>query len=543
MDSRGLRAYRAKRRFEKTPEPATDRRASKGKRRIFVVQKHAARRLHYDLRLELEGVLKSWAVPKGPSLDPAVKRLAVMVEDHPLEYRKFEGVIPEGNYGAGAVMIWDRGFYHHPSGVAGRGGEKLLLAGLEKGDLKFVLHGEKLRGEFALVRTAKDDRSWLLIKKRDRYAEPADVLGEKRSVASGRTLEEIAAPAGRQRLPRARLDRIRLREALEDRDLLAAPAAPLPRGIRPMLATAVARPFDDADWIFEVKWDGYRAVAEVAGGNVALTSRNLRALDDRFPAIADALRGLGAAAVLDGEIVVLDDRGRPDFQRLQHYAASPAGRLVYCVFDLLHLDGRDLTGLPLAKRKELLEKILPRAPEIRFSDHVRGEGRLFFEAARKQGLEGIMAKHAGSRYRPGLRSRQWLKIKTRLTQDAVIAGFTQPRGARKQFGALVLGAFADGELTYIGHVGAGFDAKSLREVRARLEPLVRKRSPFSSAPAVDEAATWVKPELVCEVAFAEWTKDGVMRQPVFLRLREDKAPREAVRERPATSPGAEERRQ
>jgi bifunctional non-homologous end joining protein LigD len=528
----GLKAYVAKRTFAKTPEPAPGRRAPQQVHRVFVVQKHAARALHYDLRLELQGVLKSWAVPKGPSLDPSVRRLAVMVEDHPLDYRDFEGVIPEGNYGAGAVIVWDKGLYHHPSVQEGEDGEKLLLEGLEKGDLKFVLHGEKLRGEFALVKTAKDDRSWLLIKKRDRYATPEDVLTENRSVASGRTLEQTAAPAGGPALPGAKVERIRLREALEDRELRAAPRAPMPRGLRPMLATAVAQPFDDPDWVFEVKWDGYRAVAEVGGGEAALHSRNLLALNERFPAIADALRKLDVEAVLDGEIVVVDDRGQPDFQMLQHHGTPRAGRLVYYVFDLPHLDGRDLTGLTLLKRKELLEKILPRSPQLRFSDHVRGEGRLFFEAAGKKGLEGIVAKHSRSRYQPGVRSRQWLKVKLRLTQDAVIAGFTEPRGTRRHFGALVLGAFAGKQLTYIGHVGGGFDARTLREIRGRLDPLVRKRSPFRQAPAVNEPVTWVKPELVCEVAFAEWTEDGVMRQPVFLRLREDKTPGEAVLERP-----------
>ncbi len=542
MSGKRLGAYAAKRRFEKTPEPAPGRRIAREQRRVFVVQKHAARALHYDLRLELRGVLKSWAVPKGPSLDPSVKRLAVMVEDHPLDYQDFEGVIPEGNYGAGAVIVWDRGLYRHPSAEEGESGEKRLLEGLSKGDLKFALHGEKLRGEFALVKTAKDDKSWLLIKKRDRYATTADVLAENRSVASGRTLEEIAASAGGPSLPRAKVERIRLREALEDRDVQAAPQAPRPRGLRPMLATAAAKAFDDPEWLFEVKWDGYRAVAEVGGGAVALRSRNQLALNEKFPSIAEALRKLDVEAVLDGEIVVVDDRGRPDFQRLQHYGASRAGQLVYYVFDLPHLDGHDLTGLPLLKRKELLEKILPRSPEVRFSDHVRGEGRLFFDAVRKKDLEGMVAKHAGSRYQAGVRSRQWLKVKRRPTQDAVIAGFTAPRGARRHFGALVLGAFEGDELAYIGHVGGGFSAKTLREVRERLEPLIRKKGPFRPAPALNEPVTWVKPELVCEVAFAEWTADGVMRQPVFLRLREDKAPREAVRERSGVVERMEERR-
>jgi bifunctional non-homologous end joining protein LigD len=541
VTSRRLKAYEAKRRFGETPEPPPGRGTSKEKHRVFVVQKHQARALHYDLRLELGGVLKSWAVPKGPSLDPSVKRLAVMVEDHPLDYQDFEGIIPKGSYGAGTVIVWDRGLYRHASLEQGNDGEKRLAEGLTKGDLKFVLHGEKLRGEFALVKTAKDDTSWLLIKKKDRYATPENVLAEDRSVASGRTLEEIAAPAEAPSALHAKASSARLREALEDRDLREAPVAPMPRRMRPMLAGTVAKPFDDPDWIFEVKWDGYRAVAEIGGGDVSLHSRNLLALNGRFPSIAEALRGFDGSAVLDGEIVVLDDRGQPDFQMLQNHRASRAGHLVYYVFDLPYLQGHDLTSLPLVKRKGLLEKVLPDVPGIRFSDHVREEGRLFFDAAGKKGLEGIMAKHSQSRYQPGVRSPQWLKVKRRLTQEAVIAGFTEPGGSRRHFGALVLGAFEGDELVYIGNVGGGFGAGSLREVSERLGPLIRKKCPFRTTPAMKAPVTWVKPELVCEVAFAEWTEDGVMRQPVFLRLRDDKAPRETVRDRPEASHRAKER--
>jgi bifunctional non-homologous end joining protein LigD len=541
MTRERLKAYAAKRRFEKTPEPPPGRRIAKEKHRVFVVQKHAARALHYDLRLELEGVLKSWAVPKGPSLDPSVRRLAVMVEDHPLDYQDFEGVIPKGSYGAGTVIVWDRGLYDPPALEAGADSEQFLLRGLNKGDLKFVLHGEKLRGEFALVKTAKDDKSWLLIKKRDRYVTPQDVLAEDRSVASGRTLEEIAGVAGAASVSQEQADRSRLREVLKNRDLRAAPVAPLPRSLRPMLATTAAKPFDDPDWLFEVKWDGYRAVAEVNHSDVVLHSRNLRPLNERFPAIAAALRKLEVEAVLDGEIVVLDDRGRPDFQMLQNYRVSRAGHLVYCVFDLPYLQGHDLTRLPLIKRKELLQGILPSLPDVKFSDHVPAEGRLFFDAVKKQGLEGIMAKHSQGRYQAGVRSPQWLKVKQRPTQEAVIAGFTEPSGTRTHFGALVLGVFEANRLVPIGHVGGGFDARSLREIRERLAPLIRKKSPFSAAPAVNAPVTWVKPELVCEVAFAEWTADGALRQPVFLRLREDKSPREVVREKPVPIPTTKER--
>lgn len=497
---------------------------------MFVVHKHAARTLHYDIRLELEGVLKSWACPKGPSLDPSVKRLAVMVEDHPFDYGDFEGVIPEGNYGAGSVIIWDRGVYSHPSTKDRNESEQLLLEGLRKGDLKFVLAGEKLRGEFALVKTGKDGKSWLLLKKKDRYATGRDILGENRSVVSDRTLEEVLEAGATEASGPKQLERIRLREALESRELKDAPLEPMPTAIRPMLATPAAEPFDHPDWLFEVKWDGYRAMAGIRDGNVELYSRNLLSLKRMFSPIIDELRKFGFEAVLDGEIVVVDDRGQPDFQLLQNYRKTGSGHLIYYVFDLLHFQGHDLTGLPLLRRKELLKRILPAAPNIRFSDHVGKEGVLFFNVAREKGLEGVVAKHSQSTYQMGARSRQWLKLKTRLTQEGVIAGFTEPRGGRGYFGSLVLGQFEGDELIYIGHSGGGFAHKDLQEIRARLDPLIRKECPFKVEPKTNTPATWVKPELVCEVTLSGWTGDGLMRHPVFLRLREDKAAGEVVRE-------------
>jgi len=526
-----LREYASKRQFGKTPEPKPSPR-SRGGRRIFVVQKHAARALHYDLRLELEGVLKSWAVPKGPSLDPALKRLAVQVEDHPLAYADFEGVIPEDQYGAGSVIVWDRGHYRHPSARDEEESGKLLLDGFNRGNLKLVLEGEKLRGEFALVKTSRDGKSWLLLKKKDRYAAGDDVLKENRSVLSGKSLEDLIEGEGSKSFRRKRLSRIRVREALENADLENAPAGPMPHGIRPMLATLAREPFDDPDWLFEVKWDGYRAVAEIRKGGVSLYSRNLLSLDKKYPPIVDALRKLGFEAVLDGEIVVADDAGRPDFQRLQHYRDSRGGHLLYCVFDLLHFGGRDLTGLSLARRKEILKGILPAVPGIRFSDHVWKEGILFYRAARDKGLEGIVAKHSRSVYEAGRRSRQWLKVKTRLTQEAAIAGFTAPGGSRRGFGALVLGAYEGNELRYIGRVGTGFAANDLKEIREKLEPLIRRDCPFPAEPETRGDVTWVEPERVCEVALSGWTADGLMRHPVFRGLRDDKSAREAVPEVP-----------
>ena len=533
MTNRGLKEYASKRKFGKTPEPKPDLR-HKADRLIFVVHKHAARALHYDLRLELAGVLKSWAVPKGPTMDPSLKRLAVMVEDHPFDYKDFEGVIPEGNYGAGSVIIWDRGFYHHPSGGDRKESEKRLLDGLRKGNMKFVLAGEKLQGEFALVKTGKDGKSWLLLKKKDRYAIQGDILRENRSVVSNRTLEEVfRAKPGKSSI--RKMDRIRLREVLEMEDLKDEPVKPMPHNIEPMLATLGNEPFDHPDWIFEVKWDGYRAIAEIREGDVSLYSRKRTSLNKKFLPIVESLHKFRFEAVLDGEIVVVDDQGHPDFQMLQNYQKSGSGHLLYYVFDLLYFQGHDLTNLPLLRRKELLKKILPSSPKIRFSDHVSKEGVSFFNVVKEKGLEGIIAKHSQSAYRMGRRSRQWLKMKTRLTQEGVIAGFTEPSGGRKVFGSLVLGVFERGDLIYIGHSGGGFSSKDLKEIREKLDPLIQEKCPFKVEPKTNAPVTWVKPKLVCEVTLSGWTEEGIMRQPAFLRLREDKAARDVVRERPLRS--------
>src|SRR5512143_1505265 len=308
----GLKDYTSKRKFKKTPEPKPGPHP-KGNHLIFVVQKHAARSLHYDLRLELEGVLKSWAVPKGPSLNPSVKRLAVQVEDHPLDYKDFEGSIPKGNYGAGRVIVWDRGFYHHPSASDGKESGRFLREGLKKGDLKFVLEGEKLKGEFVLVKTRKDEKSWLLLKKKDRYATTTDILKKNRSVLSAKTLEDVADGNPRKSFRSIKRNQDRLREAIKGEDLRGAPVRPMPKGIKPMLASSIEEPFDDPDWIFEMKWDGYRAIAVIRDGDVSLYSRNGTSLSKKFSPILDTLREFGFAAVLDGEIVVVDDRGYPGF--------------------------------------------------------------------------------------------------------------------------------------------------------------------------------------------------------------------------------------
>lgn len=526
-----LTEYTAKRRFGRTPEPPPDRAESKGGLR-FVVHKHAARALHYDLRLELDGVLKSWAVPKGPSLDPSVKRMAVMVEDHPLAYGDFEGLIPEGNYGAGSVIIWDRGTYRYPAVQDEQENRKLLGEGLRKGNLKFVLEGGRLHGAFALVRMGKDGKSWLLMKKKDRYAGDGDLLKENRSVVSHKTLEDMLGEGREDAFRLRKTDLIRLREAEERGDLKDAPIRPMPHGVMPMLAAAAAGPFNHPDWIYEVKWDGYRAIAEISGDGVSLSSRNGTSFNRKFAPIVDALRKIGADAVLDGEIVVVDGQGRPDFQRLQHYQASGAGHLLYYLFDMLHFEGHDLTGLPLIRRKELLKSMLPSSARLRFSDHVVGEGVLFYRVSQQRGLEGIIAKHTQSAYEPGARTREWLKVKARRTQEGVIAGFTAPGGGRRHFGSLVLGVYEGGSLVPIGSVGSGFTEKDLQSIHSQLEPLARAESPFPVPPGTNAPVAWVRPELVCEVELAGWTEDGSMRQPVFLRLREDKTARDVVRERP-----------
>jgi bifunctional non-homologous end joining protein LigD len=523
----GLKEYAAKRRFDKTPEPEPAS-APESHRLVFVVHKHAARALHYDLRLELGGVLKSWAVPKGPTLDPGAKRLAVMVEDHPLDYKDFEGVIPAGNYGAGSVIIWDHGWYRHPLARDDRENEQLLLAGLKKGDLKFILNGEKLRGEFALVKMRQDEKSWLLLKK-GHPAAGGDILLQNRSVASGRPLEELLAKEEPGTFRQVKLRQIRRHEAEESEQSL--PTAPMPHRVKPMLATTGKEPFADPDWLFEVKWDGYRAVAEIGEGTVALYSRNLLPLEQKFPPVVAELRRFGFEAVLDGEIVVVDSQGKADFELLQNYNTTGRGHLVYYVFDLLHLQGHDLTGLPLGTRKELLKRMLPPLAHVRVSDHIVGDGILFFKAAAAKGLEGIIAKHGQSRYEIGLRSRQWLKLKTRQTQEGIIAGFTAPRGGRRHFGTLVLGVYEKGELVCIGHAGGGFSTGELATIRSTLEPLIQEECPFDRCPEAGQPVTWVRPELVCEVVFQGWTAEGVMRQPVFSRMREDKAPHDVVRER------------
>jgi bifunctional non-homologous end joining protein LigD len=553
----GLNEYKKKRSFNKTPEPKGDKKGLNGALH-FVIQKHAASRLHYDFRLEMQGVLKSWAVPKGPSLNPEDKRLAMMVEDHPYDYKDFEGIIPPGNYGAGTVIVWDEGTYEPYVPVEGdrKQQEKELLKELHRGDLKFVLHGKKVKGAYALVHIkGREENAWLLIKKKDKYAKDIDITKKDKSVQSGMKLEQVAKESTNEWQSNRKTKSSKsksVKSVKSSKSVVSKSSKPpvkkkpapvaglpdkgrkakIPSGIAPMLATLTDKPFDDDDWLFEIKWDGYRALSYIQKGKVELLSRKNLSFNAKFSPVAQALKELGAEAVLDGEIVSVNSEGKGDFQLLQQWQKTGKGQLLYYVFDILWLNGKSLVDLPLTERKEILKSILPENDIIRFSDHIVGKGKEFYEEASRQGLEGIMAKKADSTYSPDVRTRQWLKIKTHRRQEAVICGFTEPRRSRKYFGALVLGVYENGELKYAGHTGTGFTEKLQADVYKKLKPLIAKETPFDKKPKTNMPCTWVKPKLVCEIKFGEWTQENIMRIPVFLGLREDKNPKEVTREKP-----------
>lgn len=544
-----LEVYKEKRNFKQTPEPAGKKKAATNELK-FVIQRHAASHLHYDFRLEMDGVLKSWAVPKGPSLNPQDKRLAMMVEDHPFDYRTFHGVIPEGNYGAGIVEIWDEGTYQAIGSEDRKESEKLLLEELKKGSLKFVLHGKKLKGEFALVKIKNNnstkDNAWLLIKHKDSYATEDAYNSEdyvpvnskiikkdasvKKSSAKKTTTKAVAKnePASKKKVPSAQIKKIK-----QGKD-------PMPHEVKPMLAKLKETPFDSPDWIFEIKWDGYRAIAEIGNGKVELYSRNLISFNHKYKTIVDTLKTFGHNAVLDGEVVVLNADGTSSFQMLQQYDEKPSPNLCYCVFDILYLDGRDLRDLTLLERKEILKQVFPDLSNLKYSDHIENNGIQFFELAKKNKLEGIMAKRADSTYRLGSRSDQWIKLKIIKAQEAIICGFTAPRNSRQHFGALILGAYEKGRLVYIGHTGGGFNGALLASTQKLMNPLIQTDSPFDVKIKTNEKVTWVKPKLVCEIAFAEWTGDGHMRQPIFQGMRIDKKASEVVRELPTVTDPTED---
>ncbi len=528
MASRDLEEYRRKRDPGATPEPFGGPSPAGGSR--FVVHKHSARRLHYDLRLLIDGVLKSWAVPKGPSVRSHEKRLAVHVEDHPLEYGDFEGVIPEGNYGAGPSIVWDTGRFRLVKPEPAR-------EQIERGKLEFELFGFKLRGRWTLARMSGKDKEWLLLKKADAYAGEAEPTERfPASVLSGLTVEELRD--GPQRIET-------LRRRLTE---LGAPRADIaPRGELVMLATLVEAPPTDPDWLFEIKYDGVRVLAHRADDQVELRGRSGQVVTSRYPEVAAALRALPLARfLLDGEIVALDDAGRSSFQRLQERmgltrpadverarAEVPVGMIA---FDALGLDGRDLRRLPLETRKECLKLLAPARGVVSYGDHVAGQGAEFLAAACEQRLEGVIAKKRDSLY-VSRRSRDWLKIKCLLEQEFVIGGYTVPQGTRAHFGALHLGLYEDGQLVYVSKVGTGFDDRTLALVSEKLRPLARATSPFARGTPTGRGHHWVEPRLVCQVRFTEWTRDGGIRHPAFLGLRDDKRPEDCVREGSGGVPG------
>ncbi len=535
-----LATYAKKRDFSKTPEPsgATGARGSRAKAPRFVVQMHRASRLHYDFRLEADGVLKSWAVPKGPSFDTREKRLAMAVEDHPLDYRDFEGTIPKGNYGAGEVIVWDRGTYRLLEGTS-------VADQIAKGSLKFEMSGEKLHGTFALVHIkgrGGEENAWLLIKERDEFVDPAwRIEDHAESVKSGKTLGEIARDVSSPQWTSSRPV-----ETPEKRRSAARELEPLPTIESPMLATAIDDAFDDPKWLFELKWDGYRALVTIdRTGAVSIASRSGKDFTPVFPELA----GLASAfserpLIVDGEIVVLDDDGHASFsalqERLDRFGRNDPNKraVTLVVFDLLYGNGRDLRGEPLETRKAALETLLTGEGPVMLSKHVLKDGKALFELAEKGGLEGIVGKKRDSTY-VSRRSREWIKVKALVRQEVAIGGWTEGRGSRDHFGALLAGVYEDGEFVYAGSVGTGFDAKKLAMIAEKLAPLERKTSPFAVTPKTETRAHWVSPTLVAEVAFTEWTRDGSMRHPVFVALRVDKDPREIVRERIKAARGDE----
>ncbi|HLW54486.1 MAG TPA: DNA ligase D [Candidatus Angelobacter sp.] len=511
-----LEEYRRKRVFTKTPEPPPA--VEQGKDNRFFIQRHSATRLHYDLRLEMDGVLKSWALPSGPTLDPKIKRLAVHVEDHPLDYGNFEGTIPAGNYGAGKVILWDRGTYELL-------GDKSRDEQWKAGDLKLRFHGQKLLGDFALVRTkrtvgsgAKKKEEWLLIKKQDFAVRPGwNPEDDIRSVLQA--TEDLATIEGAEK-------------------------AAMPVKLEPMLAVLGDKLPSGTDWLYEVKWDGYRALCFLSGGKLRMVSRRGNNMDKQFPEVCEALLAAVKAetAIVDGEVVAVDENGIPSFQLLQNRTGFrkavntgvKAQALGFFAFDLIYLNGYDLRKAALIDRRRLLQSILLPSNTVRYSDHFAGKGEELLEAVRARGLEGIVAKRADSRYE-SRRTSTWIKLKVTNQQDFVVCGFIE--GEREYFGALVLGYYREDdkkkkELVYAGNVGSGFTQQSLKSVHESLQPLITKKPTLSDVPKEIGQVTWVKPELVCVVKFNSWTDDMRLRAPVFQGMRMDASPEDTVPEVP-----------
>ncbi len=513
-----LEEYNKKRKFEDTPEPEGEVQKNEGKL-IFVIQRHSASRLHYDFRLEMDGVLKSWAVPKGPSLNPQDKRLAMMTEDHPYSYKDFEGTIPEGNYGGGEVEIWDSGTYEPLEKVEGKSDDLIMRHELHKESLKFVLHGKKVKGEFALVKikNSKDGNAWLLIKHKDKFALDEYDSEEHVPKKSKVTLREENRPSKKKVKTPAK-------ESKTFRNYTPALIGEkkLKDFIKPMLAQSEEKAFDHKDWVFEIKWDGYRAVSDLREKEIQLYSRNGLSYSDKFSKITKALEKQTHQMVLDGEIVAFNSEGKPDFQTLQKIGENPDLAMTYQVFDLLWLNGHSTENLTLIQRKELLKEALIENEVIKYCEHIQEKGIDFFDQIKKMDLEGMIAKKADSTYSEGVRSSDWLKIKFQNTDDVLICGFTEPNGGRKNFGAIILGTYIDGKLEYCGHAGTGFSDKTLDSLFKLFKPLIVENCPFNTVPKTNAPATWLQPELVCEIKYTEKTKEGIFRHPVFMGLRSDK---------------------
>ena len=507
-----LSIYNKKRNFEATAEPIGEKKKST-KKLIFVVQKHAASHLHYDFRLEMDGVLKSWAVPKGPSMNSGEKRLAMMVEDHPYDYKDFEGNIPKGHYGAGNVIVWDNGTYimaedEQPT-------KKALLEGLQKGHLSLVLKGKKLKGAFSLIRLkGKQENAWLLLKKEDQFASKADILRNDKSVLTKMTLEELEKKNELTTASPEEEKKTSIRYKSKEEKI---------RFIPPMLAETSEKSFNRKNWFFEIKYDGYRTIATVEKKAVQLFSRNKLSFNTQFESIAADLKQLPHDVVLDGEVVI-EENGQSNFQLLQSFQKTKKGILKYYVFDILNLDGHDTTALTLRERKELLKILLNKQnlKTVHFAEHVEESGIAFFEHAIQQNFEGIIAKDANSPYRVGRRSSEWLKLKITKNDEAVIVGYTEPKGSRNYFGALVLAQYKGKTWQYIGNCGTGFNESTLKSLFAKFGSLQQSESALNEKIKLTSKVQWLRPELVCQVKFTEWTQNQHLRHPVFLGLRVDK---------------------
>lgn len=574
----GLTKYREKRNFNESPEPTGGKPCNEKLR--FVIQKHDASHLHYDFRLEMEGVLKSWAVPKGPSTDITVKRLAMLVEDHPYDYRTFEGIIPSG-YGTGTVIVWDEGYYE-PSDIklkTKKEQDKELRKQLSKGKLKIILHGKKLKGEYALVKAhGRGENGWLLIKLEDKYASEKDITLKEKSVMSNKTLAQVektttnfyGSKRAKESISKSKKEtslneRKDVRLASEknakekfvgntvkaknesakikniDMYLSKTRKIKFPATLKPMLATLVDKPFEQEGWMYEIKWDGYRAVAFINNGKVELKSRNDKSFNKKFYAVYDALLKWDINAIVDGEIVVLDDNGKSNFGALQNWRSEADGELLFYAFDVIWLEGKDLTKLTFRERREILKSIMPDNEIIRLSEAVEESGIEFFNAAKKMGLEGIIAKKADSIYTSDNRSTEWLKIKANKRQEMVIGGFTNNDDSSKAFSSLLLGVFEKGHLIYTGKVGTGFNDKTQMEMMKQFKSFITKKNPFTELPDINKpsrfrpnpphaTATFLKPELVCEVSYTEMTTDGIMRHPSFEGIRIDKKAKDVKQE-------------